>query len=80
MHVGVSVRPRQRALEVLVAACLKYTSNCSGFGHNAGVNEPRPTIGSGCRGPAGGPVGSALWGGADAMLATSGHDLLLKPR
>lgn len=53
MHVGVSVRPREHALEVHVAVCLKYTSNCSGFGHNAGVNEPQPSIGSGPGGPAG---------------------------
>lgn len=41
MHVGVSVRPREHAPEVHVALRLKYTSNCNGFGHNAGVNEPQ---------------------------------------
>lgn len=49
MHVGVSVRPRERALEVHVAVCRKYVSNCSGFGHNASVREPELSIGSGCR-------------------------------
>lgn len=75
MHVGVSVRPRERALEVHVAACLKYTWNCSGFGHNAGLNEPRPSIGSGSRGPAGGLM---LSEGTEATLLLS-HDFLLNP-
>lgn len=69
MHVGVSVRPREHALEVHVAVCLKYASNCSGFGHNAGVDEPRPSIGSGCRGPAGDLMASALGKGGGALYS-----------
>lgn len=50
MHVGVSVRPREHALEADAAACLKYIPNCwggGGFGHNAGVSGPEASIGSG---------------------------------
>lgn len=33
--------PTHACSEVHVAVCLKYMSNWSGFGHNAGVNEPQ---------------------------------------
>lgn len=37
MHVGVSVRPREHALEADAAACLQYIPNCWGGGGGGGL-------------------------------------------